>query len=132
MPSIDLATSSSLPLPDGTTAITFSIQSAFPALAVGAVVLWELKGGGHSVVEAPCGLDTDPQTPEGNSKAWSINSANKYLVWFAGAANLIQPGGTVTLTATVKDQNGAIIGTLTNSNSPATAASTVNISFYLG
>lgn len=133
MPSIDLATSTFLPLPAGTTSITFSISSAFPALVAGAVVLWELTAGnGHSAVEPPCGLDTDPSTPEGNCKSWPINPANKCLVWFAGAANLIQPGGTIVLAGTLKDQNGSVIGTLSNSDTPATAASTVNISFYLG
>lgn len=130
---IGLSTPAYLPLPAGTTSITFSISSLFPALAAGAVTIWELTpGGGHTVVEDPYALDTDPQTPTGNSKSWVINPANKFLVWFTGGANLMQPGGTITLTATIVNQSGALIGTLTNAATPASAASTVNISFYLG
>lgn len=131
--SIDLVTQTSLPFPDGTTSITFAISSLFPALAAGSVVLWELtSGGGHSVIEDPYRLDTDPSTPMGNSKSWVINPANKYLVWFTGNANILQPGGTISITSVVKNQDGEEIGTLSNADSPATAASLVNVSFYLG
>jgi hypothetical protein len=133
VPSIDLATDTYLPFPNGTTSVTFSISSIFPALAAGAVTIWELTpGGGHTVIEDPYALDTDPKTPMGNSKSWVIDPANKYLIWFLGGANLIQPSGTISLAATVANQSGALIGTLTNAAAPATAASTVSISFYLG
>jgi hypothetical protein len=133
VPSIDLATPAYLPVPAGTTSVTFSISSLFPALAAGTVTIWELTpGGGHTVLEDPYAIDTDPKTPMGNSKSWGINQANKYLIWFLGGANLMQPGGTISLSATVANQNGALIGTLTNAAAPATAASTVSISFYLG
>lgn len=133
VPSIDLATPASLPVPTGTTSVTFSISSLFPALAAGTVTIWELTpGGGHTVIEDPYALDTDPQTPRGNSKQWVIDRINKYLIWFSGGANLMQPGGTICLVSTVENQSGVLIGTLTNSATPATAASAVSISFYLG
>lgn len=133
MAEINLATPAYLPIPVGTTSIAFFISSLFPALAAGAVTIWELTpGGGHTVIEDPYALDTDPKTLTGNSKSWVISSAKKYLVWFAGGANLIQPGGTITLTASVVDQGGVLIGTLTNTAKPVSDASTVNISFYLG
>jgi hypothetical protein len=131
VPSINLATSTYLPFPTGTTSVTFTISSIYPALAAGSVAIRELTPNG-GLIEAAYALDTDPKTPTGNSKSWVINPANKYLIWFAGGANLMQPSGTIALAATVTSQSGELIGTLTNADKPAKAATTVDISFYLG
>ncbi len=133
MSSIDLASKTSIPFPDSTTSITFRLSSTFPSLAAGTVSIWKLSpNGGHTVLEAPYGLDTDPQTPAGNSKSWVVDPANKYLVWFTGGANILQPGGAISLTASIEDQSGMQVASLSNAKSPKSSASTVNISFYLG
>lgn len=130
---IELATPAYLPIPRGTTSVTFSLSSLFPGLAAGSVTIWELTpDGGHTVIEAPYALDTDPKTPTGNSKSWVVNPGNKHLIWFVGAANLMQPGGTITLEATVENQKGKQIGRISNAAAPANTASTVSISIYLG
>ena len=133
MSTIDRATPKSMPMPAGTSSITFTISALFPALAKGSVVLWELRAdGGHTEVEGPYDVDTDPATATGNSKSWVVNPTNKYLVWFTGHANILQPGGAITLTTEIKNQNGSQISRLSNEDSPSKTASTVNFSHYLG
>lgn len=138
MQSVDLPTKTSIPIPPiaipaGTTSLTFSLSTAFPALAQGAVAAREFRPDGTSSALARADeIDTDPNTPRKNSASWLIDPKNKYLVRFRGDAFLFQTGGTISLTAVISDQNGTMLASLSNSGAPATEDCDVNIRFDLG